>query len=169
MRAHDEHELHDLSDRHARLLGLRLRACRWAASARSRALGGTAAARITSSPSHLFGHTLGLFGLQGFFLSGSTYDVGVFTLFLFQMVFMDTAGTIPTGAMAERWKWSSFFVFGFFMSMFVYPIFAQLGLGRRLAVARSARTSASATGTSTSPARRSCTWSAASRRWPARS
>ena len=26
------------------------------------------------------------------------------TLFLFQMVFMDTAATIPTGALAERWK-----------------------------------------------------------------
>ena len=50
---------------------------------------------------------------------------GVFTLFLFQMVFMDTAVTIPTGAMAERWKWSSFLVYGFFMSMFVYPLFGN--------------------------------------------
>ena len=74
---------------------------------------------------NLFGHTFGLFGLKGFFLSGSTYDVGVFALFLFQMVFMDTAGTIPTGAMAERWKFSAFIVFGFFMSMLVYPIFAN--------------------------------------------
>jgi Amt family ammonium transporter len=73
----------------------------------------------------LFGKTFGLFGLKGFFLSGDTYDVGVFALFLFQMVFMDTAATIPTGAMAERWKFSAFIVFGFFMSMFVYPIFAN--------------------------------------------
>jgi Amt family ammonium transporter len=41
------------------------------------------------------------------------------------MVFMDTAGTIPTGAMAERWKWSAFVLFGFFMSMVVYPIFGN--------------------------------------------
>jgi Amt family ammonium transporter len=74
---------------------------------------------------NLFGHSFGLFGLKGFFLSGSTYDVGVFALFLFQMVFMDTAGTIPTGAMAERWKFSAFIVFGFFMSMIVYPLFAN--------------------------------------------
>jgi ammonium transporter, Amt family len=74
---------------------------------------------------NLFGHPFGLMGLKGFFLSGDTYDVGVFTLFLFQMVFMDTAGTIPTGAMAERWKFSSFVVFGFFMSMVVYPIFGN--------------------------------------------
>jgi Amt family ammonium transporter len=73
----------------------------------------------------LFGKTFGLFGMKGFFLTGDSYDVGVFTLFLFQMVFMDTAATIPTGAMAERWKFSSFCIFGFFMSMLVYPLFAN--------------------------------------------
>jgi Amt family ammonium transporter len=73
----------------------------------------------------LFGKTMGLFGTHGFFLSGDNYDVGVFTLFLFQMVFMDTAVTIPTGAMAERWKWASFCIFGLFMSMVVYPIFGN--------------------------------------------
>jgi Amt family ammonium transporter len=74
---------------------------------------------------NLFGHPFGLFGLKGFFLSGDTYDVGIFALFLFQMVFMDTAGTIPTGAMAERWKFSAFVVFGFFMSMVIYPLFGN--------------------------------------------
>src|SRR5437899_874350 len=73
----------------------------------------------------LFGKDFGLFGMKGFFLAGSTYGVAVFTLFLFQMVFMDTAATVPTGAMAERWKFSSFVVFGFFLSMFTYPIFAN--------------------------------------------
>ncbi len=73
----------------------------------------------------LFGKSFGLFGLKGFFLSGDTYDVGIFALFLFQMVFMDTAATIPTGAMAERWKFSAFILFAFFMSMFAYPIFAN--------------------------------------------
>jgi len=88
------------------------------------ALGGTAPLNHEFTI-NFFGHTFGLFGLKGFFLSGDTYDVGVFALFLFQMVFMDTAGTIPTGAMAERWKWSAFVVFGFFMSMVVYPLFAN--------------------------------------------
>ena len=41
------------------------------------------------------------------------------------MVFMDTTATIPTGAMAERWKWSSFCVFALFMGAFVYPIFGN--------------------------------------------
>lgn len=73
----------------------------------------------------LFGKEFGLFGMKGFFLAGTSYDVAVFTLFLFQMVFMDTAATIPTGAMAERWKFSSFVVFGFFLSMISYPLFAN--------------------------------------------
>jgi len=70
------------------------------------------------------GH-VGLFGFKGFFLGSDVYDVGVFTLFLFQMVFMDTAATIPTGALAERWKWASFLAYSFFMSMLVYPLFAN--------------------------------------------
>src|SRR5689334_7898129 len=52
---------------------------------------------------HLLGHDWGLIGTKGFFLGGATYDVGVMVLFLFQMVFMDTARTIVTGSVAERW------------------------------------------------------------------
>jgi Amt family ammonium transporter len=71
----------------------------------------------------------GLFGTNGFFLSGGTYDVSVAVMFLFQMVFMDTAATIPTGAMAERWKFSAFCVFGFFVSTLTYPIFGNWAWG----------------------------------------
>jgi len=74
---------------------------------------------------HLFGKDFGLIGAGGYFLNSKVYDVGVFTLFLFQMVFMDTAATIPTGAMAERWKFKAFTVYGLFISMFVYPIFGN--------------------------------------------
>jgi len=73
----------------------------------------------------LLGKPFGLFGAKGFFLSWDAYDVGIFTLFLFQMVFMDTGATIPTGAMAERWRFSSFVFYGFFMSMLIYPLFAN--------------------------------------------
>jgi ammonium transporter, Amt family len=73
----------------------------------------------------LFGKEFGLFGMTGFFLGGVTYDAAIFTLFLFQMVFMDTAATIPTGAMAERWKFSSFVVFALFVSMITYPLYAN--------------------------------------------
>src|SRR5574337_237309 len=74
---------------------------------------------------HLFGKDFGLFGTKGFFLQGVNYDTAIFTLFLFQMVFMDTTATIPTGAMAERWKLSAFFIYGFFISMIVYPLYAN--------------------------------------------
>jgi ammonium transporter, Amt family len=75
---------------------------------------------------HLFGKEFGLFGTRGFFLtSGKTYDVACFAIFLFQMVFMDTAATIPTGAMAERWKFSAFCVYGFIMAGLIYPLFAN--------------------------------------------
>ena len=74
---------------------------------------------------HLFGKDFGLFGMKGFFLSGDSYDAAIFTLFLFQMVFMDTTATIPTGSMAERWNMKSFFVYGFFVSAIIYPLYAN--------------------------------------------
>jgi ammonium transporter, Amt family len=73
----------------------------------------------------LFGKDFGLFGMTGFFLSGVSYDAVVFSIFLFQMVFMDTTATIPTGSMAERWTFKSFVVYGFFISAVVYPLYAN--------------------------------------------
>jgi Amt family ammonium transporter len=78
---------------------------------------------------NIAGKPFGLLGTNGFFLSGGTYDVSVAVLFLFQMVFMDTAATIPTGAMAERWKYSAFCVFGFFCSTLTYPVFGNWAWG----------------------------------------
>ena len=78
---------------------------------------------------HLLGHDWGLSGTKGFFLSGATYDVGVMVLFLFQMVFMDTALTIVTGAAAERWKYVAFCVSSVFLGAFTYPIFANWAWG----------------------------------------
>ena len=74
---------------------------------------------------NLFGHDFGLMGLKGFFLNGGSYDVAVFTMFLFQMVFMDTTATIPTGSMAERWKFSSFVVYGLTVGTLLYPFFGN--------------------------------------------
>jgi Amt family ammonium transporter len=73
----------------------------------------------------LFGKDFGLFGTKGFFLTGVAYDTVIFSIFLFQMVFMDTTATIPTGSMAERWTFKSFLVYGFFISMFTYPLYAN--------------------------------------------
>ncbi len=71
------------------------------------------------------GKTLGLLGLKGFFLSPSVFDTAVFTLFLFEMVFMDTTATIPTGCMAERWNFKHFIVYGFWVGMFPYAIYGN--------------------------------------------
>src|SRR5690242_12555380 len=77
----------------------------------------------------LFGKTWGLFGQSGMFLSGHTYDVGVMVIFLFQMVFMDTALTIVTGACAERWKFLTFSVSSVLMGALTYPLFANWAWG----------------------------------------
>ena len=73
----------------------------------------------------LMGKSFGIFGGTGFFLTGTSYDVAVFTLFLFQMVFMDTTATIPTGALAERWKYSSFMIYGIAVGTIMYPVYGN--------------------------------------------
>ena len=67
----------------------------------------------------------GFLGYSGFFLSGRTYDIAVFAMFFFQLVFMDTTATIPTGAMAERVKLSAIVISSFFVAMFYYPIYGN--------------------------------------------
>src|SRR6266704_3549629 len=71
------------------------------------------------------GKSWGLFGTTGFFLTGVAYTAPVFAYFLFQMVFMDTAATIPTGALAERWRFAAFAVFSVFVGAVIYPIYAN--------------------------------------------
>jgi ammonium transporter, Amt family len=74
---------------------------------------------------NLFGKPFGLFGMSGFALPTAMFTAGVATTFLFQMVFMDTTCTIPTGAAAERWKFSSFVLYSFVISTIIYPIYAN--------------------------------------------
>jgi len=79
---------------------------------------------------NLFGKPFGLFGHHAMFLTqGGGYDVGVMVLFLFQMVFMDTALTIVTGSAAERWKFAAFLVSSFIMGAITYPLFANWAWG----------------------------------------
>jgi len=78
----------------------------------------------------LFGKDFGLWGQNGLFLMHKgTYDVAVMVIFLFQMVFMDTALTIVTGTVAERWKYAAFMVSSFIMGGFTYPLFANWAWG----------------------------------------
>jgi Amt family ammonium transporter len=74
---------------------------------------------------HLAGHRFGILGFSKFTLVNVSHDPSSLAMFLFAVVFMDTAATIPTGALAERWKFSAFFIYGLFMSMFLYPLYGN--------------------------------------------
>ncbi|HYH02759.1 MAG TPA: ammonium transporter [Bacillota bacterium] len=78
---------------------------------------------------HIGGKAWNILGYSGFALGGHTYDVSVFMLFLFQAAFMDTTATIPTGSMAERFKWSAFIVYGFLVGGIIYPLFGNWAWG----------------------------------------
>ncbi|MFN8433680.1 MAG: ammonium transporter [Anaerolineales bacterium] len=78
---------------------------------------------LLATPLLRFGQ-FGLLGGSGFALTGVEVNAGILAFFLFQMVFMDTAATIPTGSMAERLKFSGFVVMGLWVSMFIYPLVA---------------------------------------------
>ena len=71
------------------------------------------------------GRAHGLFGMSGFFLSPAIFTPAVAAVFFFQLMFMATAATIPTGALAERWKFASFVLFSFIVSTAIYPIYAN--------------------------------------------
>jgi Amt family ammonium transporter len=60
----------------------------------------------------------------GWGLSTKGITAGTLAFFLYMVAFMDTTATIPTGAMAERWKWGSFVIWGFFCGAIYYPLFA---------------------------------------------
>lgn len=74
-----------------------------------------------STPLIRFGQ-FGILGGSGFLLGGFGANAGLLAFFLFQMVFMDTAATIPTGSMAERLKFIGFVLMGLWVSMFIYPV-----------------------------------------------
>src|SRR5882762_107267 len=79
---------------------------------------------------NFLGKTFGLWGTHGFFMShAGAYDVAALVMFLFQMVFMDTALTIVTGTCAERWKYLAFAVSSVFMGAITYPLFANWAWG----------------------------------------
>lgn len=92
-------------------------------------LGGLSPLNSEFTFTFLSGKPWGLFGERGFFLSGTAYDVGVMVMFLFQMVFMDTATTIVTGAAAERWKFLAFSISTFFLGAITYPLYGNWAWG----------------------------------------
>ena len=73
----------------------------------------------------LGGKAWGLLGAARFALVTVANEPSHLAMFLFAAVFMDTAATIPTGAMAERWRFGAFLVYGLFMSALLYPLYGN--------------------------------------------
>ena len=74
----------------------------------------------------LIGHGNWVFLYKGgFALTDMRGAAGAATLgfFLYMVAFMDTVATIPTGSMAERWRWKSFVGWGLFCGAIYYPLF----------------------------------------------
>lgn len=77
----------------------------------------------------MFGGTSSLVGSIGGIASEANYGASMlpdgvpfFAFLIFQTVFCATAATIVSGAMAERTKFSSYCLYSFIISLFVYPI-----------------------------------------------
>lgn len=74
---------------------------------------------------HLGGRFFGLMGGSKFALLTVARDPSNLAMFLYAAVFMDTAATIPTGAMAERWKFVAFLCYGVFIAGISYPLYGN--------------------------------------------
>lgn len=71
----------------------------------------------------MFGEGTPFVGTKGFLLSGVEYEgLPPYAFWFFQMVFCATAATIVSGAVAERIKFFSYFVFAFVITAVIYPV-----------------------------------------------
>jgi len=72
------------------------------------------------------------FGTGGWFLGDGAFQYGTLTVpvtFIFQVAFAATAATIVSGAMAERTKFKSYFLYSIAISGLIYPIVVHWNWG----------------------------------------
>jgi ammonium transporter, Amt family len=72
-----------------------------------------------------FGSGNSFVGWKGFFLGSGAPTAGnldVYVFFVFQLAFAATAATIVSGAMAERTKFKSYFIYSLVITAFIYPV-----------------------------------------------
>ncbi len=70
----------------------------------------------------MYGAGTAFFGWGGFFHIGEDSNVPAEASFIFQTMFCATAATIVSGAMAERTKFSMYFIYSMIISAVIYPI-----------------------------------------------
>jgi Amt family ammonium transporter len=67
----------------------------------------------------------GILGNNGFFLHGVSGDSSLLLLFFLMACRISIATTVPTGALGERWRFKSFFIFAILMGAVVTPVFGS--------------------------------------------